>query len=248
MPCRCSFLVVPLLAALLLSTACGQSVAPVGTGTGKGAASGVPSDIELVEKLLVARREYQKVLEDLRAHYVSVGDLERKKWAEEELRQYHRIAKQAFRLELDVPPPTLQGQMNIPDANKLYMRALKFKDQGWGVDYIDNQRRAEILFQRLLTDYPQSDKISDASYQLGDIYESKAYHQYRRAAAYFERCFQWNPLTHFDARLRAARIYDHQLLDRAKAAELYRDVLNRETDQRHHEEATKRLADLSGQR
>ena len=74
-----------------------------------------------------------------------------------------------------------------------------------GTEYIDNQRRAELLFQQLLTNYPQSDKIDDAAYQLGDIYESKAYKQYRRAAWYFERCVQWNTNTQFDARLRAGR-------------------------------------------
>jgi TolA-binding protein len=220
-----------------------QGVAPVGTGKGS---AGPASDVELVEKLLVARREYQKTLEQLRAHYVNVGDIERAKWAEEELRQYHRIAKHAFRLDLDVPPPTLPGNTNVPEANKLYMRAMGYKDHGWyGNDYIDNQRRAELLFQQLLTQYPQSNKISDTAYQLGDIYESKAYHQYRRAASYFERCYQWNPTTHFDARLRAARIYDRQLLERGKAIEIYREILNNETDPRHHEEAQKRLADLS---
>ncbi len=66
-------------------------------------------DVEIVERLLAARKEYQKTLETLRAHYISTGDIERARWAEEELVQYHRIAKQAFRLELDVPPPTLQA-------------------------------------------------------------------------------------------------------------------------------------------
>jgi len=55
--------------------------------------------------------------------------------------------------------------------------------QGLGNDYLDNQRRAELLFQQLLSTYPQSDKIGDAAYQLGDIYESRAYRQYRRAAS-----------------------------------------------------------------
>jgi tetratricopeptide (TPR) repeat protein len=245
MPCRWS---LPVLSGLLLSAtlgalAWGQTVAPVGTG--KSPSAGPASDIELVEKLLVARKEYENILRQLRAHYVQVGDLERAKWAEEELRQYHRIPKQAFRLELDVPPPTLQANTNIPEANKLYMRAMAYKDKGFYNDYIDNQRRAEILLQQLLTQYPQSNKISDAAYQLGDIYESKAYRQYRRAASYFERCYQWNPTTHFDARLRAARIYDRQLLERGKAIEIYRDILNHETDPRQHEEAQKRLTDLS---
>jgi TolA-binding protein len=205
-----------------------------------------PSDIELVEKVLAARREYQITLETLRAHYISIGDLERAKWAEEELRQYHRIGKQAYRLDMDVPAPTLKAEKNIAEANELYRRAMVYKDKGWGNDYIDNQRRAEILLQQLLTSYPESDKIDDAAYQLGDIYESKAYRQPRRAAAYFERCFQWNNNTQFDARLRAARLYDKVLLDRSRARELYQDVLNTETDPRWLEEARKRLSELGG--
>lgn len=215
---------------------------------GAKAANPASSDIELVERLLAARRDYQLSLEHLRTQYLSVGDLERAKWAEEELRQFHRIAKQAYRLELDVPPPTLQAAYNIPEANELYRKAMTFKDKGWGVDYVDNQRRAELLLQQLLTNYPQSDKIGDAAYQLGDLYESKAYHQYRRAAQYFERCFQWNPNTLWDARIRAARLYDKQLTERARAMELYREITTHETDPKRLQEAQKRLTELSGKK
>ena len=153
------------------------------------------ADIELVERLLAARRDYQGTLEQLRSHYLATGDVEKSRWAEEELRQYHRMNKPAYVLELDVPPPTLQAAHNIPEANELYRRAMTYKDKGWGDDYVDNQRRAEMLLQQLLTQYPQSDKIGDAAYQLGDLYESKAYKQSRRAAQYFERAFQWSPNT-----------------------------------------------------
>src|SRR5262249_50019031 len=146
------------------------------------------ADLEQVEKLLVARKEYQKILEQLRVTYLKAGDLERAKWAEDELRQYHRIPHYAFRLELDVPPPNLNGNTNVPEANKLFTLAMTYKDKGWGTDYVDNQRRAEILFQKLLSEYPQSNKIDDTAYMLGDIYESKSYKQFRRSAAYFERC------------------------------------------------------------
>lgn len=227
---------------LLLATVCVLRAQQAGDG----AASPYKSDLELVERLLVVRRDYQTTLEQLRGHYLAVGDAERAKWAEEELIHYHRVPKHAFRLELDVPPPTLHGSTNVPAANKLYTRALTYKDKGWGTDYIDNQRRAELLFQQILTQYPQSDRISDTAYQLGDLYEGKAYRQYRRAAAYFERSFQWNPSTHFDSRIRAARIYDRQLLDRAKAMEIYKEVTTHETDAKRIQEAKKRLADLSG--
>ncbi len=162
------------------------------------------------------------------------------------MKQYHRIAKQAYRLELDVPPPTLHASYNIPEANDLYRRAMLYKDRGWNTDYIDNQRRAELLLQQLLTSHPQSDKIGDAAYQLGDLYEGKANHMYRRAAVYFERCAQWDPTTKFDARLRAARLYDKMLNERAKAVEMYREVTTHETDPQRMKEAQQRLAELNG--
>jgi tetratricopeptide (TPR) repeat protein len=242
------FLIVAVALVLTCVPACAKAQAPStppAPSTRPPTASG---DIELVERLLAARRDYQATLEQLRAYYQSVGDVERMHWAEDELRQYHRIAKRAFRLELDVPPPTLTASQNVPEANELYRRAMVYKDHGWGNDYTDNQRRTEILLQQLLTNYPQSNKISDAAYQLGDLYESKAYRQYQRAAEYFERCFQWNPNTHLDARLRAARLYDRQLTERAKAMELYREVASHETDPKRIQEAQKRLAELSGSR
>jgi TolA-binding protein len=235
---------ISLLACGLVPRAPAQSVpAPQAASRGQPPATG---DIELVERVMAARREYQTALEQLRAHYKATGDVERTKWAEEELIQYHRIGKQAYRLELDVPPPTLQAAYNIPEANELYRSAMLYKDKGyWGNDYVDNQRRAEILLQQLLTSYPQSDKIGDAAFMLGDLYESKAYRQYRRAAQYYERCFQWNPNTQLEARLRAARLYERQLNERGRALELYREVTLHETDPKRVEEAKKKMAELS---
>jgi TolA-binding protein len=208
-------------------------------------AKGNNGDLELVQHLINVRKNYQKTLENLRLHYLRAGDIERAKWAEEELRQYQRIPKQAFVLDLDVPPPNLKGDTNIPEANKMLTWALTFKDKGFGTDYIDNQRRAEILFQDMLSKYPTSNKIHLAAFHLGDIYESKAYKQYRRAAAYYERCFQWNPKTHHDARMRAAKLYDYEIKDRTKAIELYREITTHETDPKTLQEANKRLSELS---
>lgn len=206
------------------------------------------SDVQMVERLLAARKEYQLTLEKLRAFYIATGDVQRARWAEEELLRFHRIPKRAYRLELDVPPPTLDGKYNIPEANELFRRASAFQNKGWGSDYQDNQRRAELLYQNLLSRYPQSDKISDAAYQLGDIYESRAYRQYGRAALYFERCYQWNPKTQFDARMRAARLYERYLSDRQRAMKIYREILSHETDKERYEEAQRRLTALGGRR
>jgi TolA-binding protein len=219
------------------------SNAPPDKDKDKGSAAN-SSDVEKVERLIAARREYQLSLETLRAHYISTSEIEKARWAEEELLQFHRISKQAFNMGLELPPPTLQGNYNIPEANELYKQAMSYKDKGWGTDYIDNQRRAELLLQKMLSDHPQSDKISDAAYQLGDLYESKAFKHYDRAAHYFERCFQWNPKTQFDARLRAARLYERSVGERTHAIDIYKDIVNRETDPKRIEEAQKRIADL----
>lgn len=214
------------------------------SGSGVPGSPGAARDADLVERLLAARKEYQVSLENLRTHYVNLGDIERARWAEDELIQFHRIPKNPFLLELDVPPPNLQGTTNIPEANEIYRRAMTYKDKGWGNDYVDNQRRAEILLQQLLSNHSTSNKISDTAYQLGDLYESKAYKQYHRAALYYERAHQWNPLTSTDARLRAARIYDRMGIDKTRAVELYKEIVQQETDTQRIQEAQRRLADL----
>jgi tetratricopeptide (TPR) repeat protein len=216
-------------------------------GTQQAAGKAAP-DIQKVERVLGARRDYQQALERLREHYIKTGDIERAKWAEEELIQFHRIHKRCYVLDLDVPPPGLKASLNIPEANELFRKAVAYKDKGWGTDYVDNQRRAELLLQQILTLYPESNKIGEVAYQLGDIYESKAFTDYRRAAAYFERSYQWNPNTTSDARLRAARIYDKHLSERTHAMEIYRDVTTHETDPKRIAEADNRLRDLSGRK
>lgn len=214
-----------------------------GTPTSTTGGSG-KNDLELVQQLNKARKDYQTSLEQVRHFYVQAGDVERARWAEDELRQYHRIPKFAFRLDLDVPPPTLSGTTNIPEANQLFIRALSYKDKGWGTDSVDNQRRAEILFQELLSKYPTSNKISETAYMLGDVYEKPPYKMFRRSAAYYERSFQWNPHTTNDSRLKAARLYDRHTLDRARAMELYREVTANTADPKQLQEAQRRLTEL----
>jgi tetratricopeptide (TPR) repeat protein len=207
--------------------------------------AGKQSDLELVQKVLNARRDYQKTLEQLYVHYHQVNDKERERWAKEELVNFHRIPKHAFILHLVVPPRNLKGDANIPDANKLFTWAMNYKDKGVGMEYIDNQRRAEIIFQELLSKYPASDKISDVAFMLGDIYESKAYRMYYLAVEFYQRSYQWNSKAS-EARIRAARIYDRQLNNRAKALELYKEVKTHDVDPRHHAEADRRIVELSG--
>lgn len=235
-----------LLLAVFLSPCAGQAQPPKNKTTAPPSAQDDPSDLDLVEGLLNARRDYQLALEKLRAHYVQVNEAEKSRWAEEELLHFHRHSKPAYNLKKDVPPATLQATTNRPEANELYRRAIGYKDKGYGIEYTDNQHRAEILFQQILSSYPDSDKIGDVGYQLGDLYESKAYKHYRRAAVYFERSLQWSPNTRSDARMRAARLYDRNLADRARALELYREIISSEVNEQRRAEAERRITELTG--
>lgn len=207
------------------------------------------SDVELVERVISARREYEQSLKALHEHYVKHDQKLRSQWTEQELMGHHLLFKPSYNLDVkDVPPPSLEAKVNVRDANELYKLAMEYKGKGFGNDYILNQRRAEILLREVLEKYPNSDKIGDVAYQLGDLYEGRAYKQYDRSARYFERSFQWVRGSRTDARLRAATIYDRQLNERAKAMELYRDVIAHDTDPERIKQAERRLADLSSRK
>jgi hypothetical protein len=210
-------------------------------------AAGGGSDVEVVERTIAARKEYEQSLRALRDHYEKAGDKQRLQWTEQELMGFHLLFKPSYNLDVkDVPPPGLEAKVNVREANELFKQAMEFKGKGFGNEYVLNMRRAEVLLRRILEDYPNSDKIADVAYQLGEVYESRAYKQYDRAARYYERSFQWVRGARTDARLRSAVLYDKQLNERSKAIELYREVVSHDTDGERIKVAEKRLAELTG--
>ena len=48
--------------------------------------------------------------------------------------------------------------------------------------------------------------------------------------------------------MRAARLYDRQLIDRKRARELYAEVMTHETDPRRIQEAERRMQELGNQK
>ncbi|MBX9628436.1 MAG: hypothetical protein K2X82_31860 [Gemmataceae bacterium] len=245
-----TLLLAPLLAGLAYSGTAADPADKDKKEKGGGdlpAAAGPGSDVEAVERALAARKEYEASLRKLREHYEKAGDKQRLKWSEDELMGFHLLFKPSYNLDVqDVPPPGLEAKSNNREANDLFREAMKYKEKGFGSDYVLNQRRAELLLREVLEKYPSSDKIADVAYQLADLYEGRAYKQYDRAARYYERSFQWMKGSRTDARLKAAVLYDRQLNERSKAIELYRSVVEHDTDQERIKQAEKRLAELTG--
>lgn len=209
-------------------------------------APAAPTDGPQVERVIAARKEYQASLVALYQQYEKSGDKEKAKWVEEELKEFHLMNKPSYRLDIaDVPPATLEAKANVKEANDLYIEAMKYAGRGSGSDYTLNQRRAEVLLREILEKHPTSDKIADVAYALGELYEGRSFKQYARAAAYFERSYQWQKGTRTDARMRAAYIYDKLLNERSKAIELYREQIANDTDEQRIKLAEKRLAELT---
>ena len=214
---------------------------PVPTGPG-----GAANDTDLVKKINAARKEYQQSLVAAYKHYEKAGDSERLKWAEDELKQFHMMNKPSYRLDIDdVPAASLEAKENIKEANEIFVEAMKYKDRGTGNEFTLNQKRAELLLREILERHKTSDKIADVAYQLGELYEGKAFKQFDRAAVYYERAFQWRKGTRTDARLRAATLYDRVLNERTKAIELYREQIANDTDAERIKLAEKRLSELT---
>ena len=82
-----------------------------------------------------------KALQDLRNHYIASGDNEKAALAEEELKAYHRMLKHPYNLKLEVPPETLHGIYNIPEANELFRQAIQYKEKSGSMGFVTRLHR-----------------------------------------------------------------------------------------------------------
>lgn len=203
---------------------------------------------ELVRKVYEGRDTYQSSLERLRAYYIHVNDEENQYWVEKELTQFHMVLKSPYLLDMDLPSADLKPDTSLPKANRIFREAVDWLNKTTLTDRAENYKRAELLLRRLIRDYPRSDKLDEACYYLGEIYSSKYFEQYRRAVAFYERVFLYEPNTNLDARMRAAYIYEKHLSDNRKAVDLYQDVLRHEIEPGQTKDARRRLDALLNSR
>ena len=208
--------------------------------------SSLSGEVEMVERVAVARETYRLTMEALKQHYVSAGNATKLHWVSKELDEFAKNEKYHYLSELELAGPDLKPTESIAAADQLYKEAVVFKDYPAFPD--EKREKLKIAVQKLRTiisDYPTSDKIDDASFRLGEIYDGWYYKDAARAAVAFERCFQWNPKTILPARIKAARIYDQKLLQRDKAVILYNLIVAESPITSSREEAARRLAELS---
>jgi tetratricopeptide (TPR) repeat protein len=150
-------------------------------------------------------------------------------WAKKELVALDNIPQYRYIIEAEILPSNLRATTSIPEADEMYEDAVQLEKEARVLIITKNNnklRAALDKYDRLIRNYPTSDKIDDAAFNAGVIYEE--FSDYSIALLYFKRAYQWDPETPHPARFRSARILDKRLHRNAEALELYREALNTE--------------------
>jgi len=183
-------------------------------------------EVGLVEAVAAARKQYERTLEALKEYYLKRGNHTKTGWVESELQGFEQTPKARYLLAAEIAGPDLRPAKRIEAADKLYQEGLDYKNYpAFPPGKKDYLKVALEKFHTVIDKYPQSDKIDDAAFRMGEIYGGWYFQDYARAVSSYERCWQWDPETKHPARFKAAKIFEEKLKNRAKAVELYNEVI-----------------------
>ena len=196
-------------------------------------------ETDFVEQIAVNRQAYRQGLQLLVGYYTRIGNNMKLNWAKDELSALDSIPQYKYIIDAEAAGANLRASTSIPEADEIYQDALDLQKQAGALLVIkddDLLRLAADKYNRLIKRYPSSDKIDDAAYKAGEIYEY--FKDYSIALLYYKRAYQWDPGTMHPARFRAARILDKRLHRYAEALELYREALKTEGAYERHRKWT----------
>ena len=191
-------------------------------------------EVQLVEQMARYRTSYREHLMLLRQFYDRQGNHLKADWARQEIENLDLGPKRPYLVLAEVAGPDLRAERVEVEADLLYQEGLESMKQGrggLGKLFMDKKKLYLAIekFDELIRNYPDSDKIDDAAFQIGEI--NRHYlEDYRTALLYYQRVWQWDPQTILPARYAVARIYDDALHDRIKALEYYNQVIRLEAD------------------
>jgi tetratricopeptide (TPR) repeat protein len=200
-----------------------------------------------VETLAASRNEYYANLQALQRFYSARGYAIKKMWVDKELASFGQIPQYQYLMPAESALADRQAMDSIMEADILYQDAYKIYQEAGALLIITDEEKLRVAlnkFNDLIASFPTSDKIDDAAYRAGRIYEHFRDHEI--AAVYYQRAFQWNEMTPYPARFRAAYMLDQKLHNRAAALTLYRLAVQLESRYEENAEyATRRIAKLT---
>lgn len=193
------------------------------------------TEVDLVEELLLHRAMYARLLRALNTYYSEQGNEVKAVWARTELNDLKRVKPYRYILDSEVPVLAMTPSESIAEADQLYDEACALmKKGGHGVPVLFNQDTMKLAlakFKELVDCYPNSDKIDDAAFFIGEIHKEYLEEKDNTIAVeWYKRAIQWNPNTPHPVRYQLAVLYDYRLHEREEALYWYQQVLEQEPD------------------
>lgn len=201
----------------------------------------------LVNETLKARGDYMERLSALATFYkeASVPDRLRIVQAEQAAVRDRGAIPALKAATVEAYAGALGGKVEpVAEADALFARAEGHRKDLDPFRRQTNLLKALELYQALVLQHPQSDKVDECAYYLGQIFASSYLGDMAKAADYYEKCFLWNPQTDKDARFRAAEACE-KAKNPAKAAELYRKAAEDDPLPENREVSKERLKRLA---
>lgn len=199
-----------------------------------------------VRILNTARDDYRRALTNLLQHYLDIGNHFRLKAAKRELKALNKVPQYKFFIEKENFTINRLTR-NIEDANRLFSEGVVYKNS---LNLLNKKTKllyAVSMFESVINDYPESDKVDDAAYELAGIYEGHHFKDYETAAYYYVKCYESNPDTEKPASYMAGRIYDVYIKDIVQAKQNYELTLETCKDKEYLEKALLRLVEFKEQ-
>jgi tetratricopeptide (TPR) repeat protein len=203
----------------------------------------------LVEAVVETRRTWQAAMLKVAQAYDAKGMALAADAVRRALERFDPVRTYMYFLSAEIPPADLKPTAVVPEADQVYREAYGLFRAGkisFGITDYSKERRALLLFMKLIHDYPTSNKIALSAYYIADIYK-EYWDEDVRAVNWYERAWQWDPNVTEPARFQAATVYDHRLRDNPRAIECYRAALKYDPERvGNFDEARKRIKKLSG--
>ncbi len=195
---------------------------------------------QLIHAVTVSRQNYKKTLDELNQYYQNTGNQLRLQKTRRELDALDKVPQSLFTDEGLGGPIKALPLRDIGDANILYKDALMYKKSS----NKENRVTAIKRLEKLIAEYPDSDKVAEAAYEIAETYAGGYFNDYESAAKYYIRSYQLNPYIKRPALLKAAEMYDKMLADYEKAKVIYRQAALYSPDEKSCRKAQKRLSVL----
>src|SRR5574340_1140801 len=174
---------------------------------------------QLIHAVTVSRENYRKTLNELKEYYQSTGNQLRLQKARRELDALDKVPQPIYTDEGLGNVRTGVVLRDVEDANTLFKDALMYKKSFSKGNRLTAVKRLEKLIQ----EYPDSDKVDKAAYEIAEIYASGYFNDYESAAKYYIKSYQLNPGIEKPVLLKAAEMYD-KMADYNRAMEIYKQA------------------------